>query len=71
MPAVAIQSLLTVAQTPPPLPPPWNIVAHHAYMFHPHPGGLEWHRDHDITQPSWLRCSKSIWLQEDYEGSER
>lgn len=31
-------------------PLPWNIVAHHAYMFHPH-GGLEWHWVHVTHSP--------------------
>lgn len=31
-------------------PLPWNIVAHHAYMFHPH-GGLEWHWVHVTHGP--------------------
>lgn len=49
MPAFAIQSLLTVAQTSTPASPR-NIVAHHAYMFHPH-GGLEWHWVHVTHSP--------------------
>lgn len=50
MPAFAIQSLLAVAQTSTPSSLPWNIVAHHAYMFHPH-GGLEWHWVHVTLSP--------------------
>lgn len=65
MPAVAIQSLLTVAQTS--YPPPWNIVAHYAYMFHPM---VVLNGTGTITYTALLTLLQYN-EQESYEGSEQ
>lgn len=65
MPAVAIQSLLTVAQTSYPLS------LKHCGTPRVHvspPGGLEWHWDHNIHKP--LLTLLQWTEQESYEGSE-
>lgn len=66
MPAVAIQSLLTVAQTSYPLS------LKHCGTPRVHvspPGGLEWHWDHNIHKPLLTLLQ---WPEhESYEGSEQ